>query len=75
MIVDRVFVNGRSRPAIMEDMQKRIHRNDVQQEKQDAIQVRTNMIMPAAFRCVKLLTANYERRLLVTLRKTEHGSF
>ncbi|EXJ84475.1 hypothetical protein A1O3_05143 [Capronia epimyces CBS 606.96] len=35
-----VFVNGRSRPVIMEDMQRRINRGDGKQEKQDAIQVR-----------------------------------
>ncbi|EXJ55703.1 hypothetical protein A1O7_08632 [Cladophialophora yegresii CBS 114405] len=33
-----VFVNGRSRPVIMEDMQKRIDRGDIQLEKQEAIQ-------------------------------------
>jgi len=33
-----VFVNGRSRPVIMEDMQKRIDRGDLQLEKQEAIQ-------------------------------------
>ncbi|KIV87531.1 hypothetical protein PV11_03070 [Exophiala sideris] len=32
-----VFVNGRSRPVIMADMQKRIDRSDISQEKQDAI--------------------------------------
>lgn len=35
-----VFVNGRSRPVIMEDMQKRIDHGDIQQEKQDAIKVK-----------------------------------
>ncbi|KAK4946729.1 hypothetical protein LTR10_014231 [Elasticomyces elasticus] len=34
-----VFVNGRSRPVIMADMQKRIERGDISQEKQDAIKV------------------------------------
>ncbi|KIW64264.1 hypothetical protein PV04_09211 [Phialophora macrospora] len=33
-----VFVNGRSRPVIMEDMEKRINRGDIQLEKQEAIQ-------------------------------------
>lgn len=33
-----VFVNGRSRPVIMEDMQRRIDRGDLRQEKVDAIQ-------------------------------------
>ncbi|KAL6244060.1 hypothetical protein RBB50_008929 [Rhinocladiella similis] len=33
-----VFVNGRSRPVIMADMQKRIDRGDIKQEKQDAIE-------------------------------------
>lgn len=32
-----VFVNGRSRPVIMEDMQRRIDRGDIGQEKLDAI--------------------------------------
>ncbi|OAL21156.1 hypothetical protein AYO20_11412 [Fonsecaea nubica] len=32
-----VFVNGRSRPVIMEDMQQRIDRGDIQLEKQEAI--------------------------------------
>ncbi|ETI21260.1 hypothetical protein G647_07605 [Cladophialophora carrionii CBS 160.54] len=34
-----VFVNGRSRPVIMDDMQRRIDRGDIQLEKQEAIQV------------------------------------
>ncbi|OAG44958.1 hypothetical protein AYO21_00920 [Fonsecaea monophora] len=34
-----VFVNGRSRPVIMEDMQQRIDRGDIQLEKQEAIKV------------------------------------
>ena len=34
------FVNGRPRPVIMEDMQRRIDRKDLRQEKVDAIQVR-----------------------------------
>lgn len=33
-----VFVNGRSRPVIMEDMQKRISTSTLKQEKLDAIQ-------------------------------------
>lgn len=37
--VESVFVNGRSRPVIMEDMQRRIERGDITQEKQDAIKV------------------------------------
>ena len=35
-----VFVNGRSRPVIMADMQQRIDHGDIQQEKQDAIKVK-----------------------------------
>ena len=34
-----VFVNGRSRRVIMEDMERRIKRGDAKQEKLDAIQV------------------------------------
>ena len=37
-----VFVNGRSRPVIMDDMQKRIDNGDARQERQDAIKVRQN---------------------------------
>lgn len=36
----RVFVNGRPRPVIMEDMRKRIARGDVNAERRDAIKVR-----------------------------------
>lgn len=32
-------MDGRSRPLIMADMQKRIERGDIDQEKQDAIKV------------------------------------
>jgi hypothetical protein len=39
MDISSVFVNGRSRPVIMEDMQRRIDRGDLKQEKTDAIQV------------------------------------
>jgi hypothetical protein len=35
----RVFVNGRSRRVIMEDMERRIERGDLELEKLDAIQV------------------------------------
>ena len=35
-----VFVNGRSRSVIMEDIQRRIERGDIKQERLDAIQVR-----------------------------------
>lgn len=34
-----VFVNGRSRPVIMEDMQKRIDRADPKLERKEAIDV------------------------------------
>ena len=36
--VNSVFVNGRPRPAIMENMRKRIDRGDVGAERQEAIQ-------------------------------------
>jgi len=36
----RVFVNGRSRPIIMEDMRTRIARGDIDAERRDAIKVR-----------------------------------
>lgn len=35
-----VFVNGRSRPVIMENMRSRIARGDIKAERQEAIQVR-----------------------------------
>lgn len=36
--VNSVFVNGRSRPVIMEDMHRRINSSNLKQEKLDAIQ-------------------------------------
>lgn len=38
-LIYTVFVNGRSRPVIMEDMKKRIARGDRQAERRDAIEV------------------------------------
>ncbi|KIV92922.1 hypothetical protein, variant 2 [Exophiala mesophila] len=38
-----VFVNGRSRPVIMEDMQRRIDTSNLQQEKKDAIMAMTDI--------------------------------
>lgn len=38
LVANSVFVNGRSRPVIMEDMQKRISTSTLKQEKLDAIQ-------------------------------------
>jgi hypothetical protein len=35
-----VFVNGRSRPVIMENMRARIDRGDIEAERQEAISVR-----------------------------------
>jgi 2-oxo-4-hydroxy-4-carboxy--5-ureidoimidazoline (OHCU) decarboxylase len=35
----RVFVNGRSRPVIMEDMKQRIERGNIEMERADAIKV------------------------------------
>lgn len=35
-----VFVNGRSRPVIFEDMRRRISRGDIGLERKEAIQVR-----------------------------------
>lgn len=35
-----VFVNNRSRDVIMEDMQRRIDRADIEQERRQAIEVR-----------------------------------
>lgn len=36
-----VFVNGRPRPTIMDDMRRRIHRGDIDAERREAIQVRS----------------------------------
>jgi hypothetical protein len=35
--ISSVFVNGRSRPAIMENMRSRIDRGDIKAERQEAI--------------------------------------
>lgn len=35
----RVFVNGRGRDVIMEDMRRRIDRGDIEREKEETIQV------------------------------------
>jgi hypothetical protein len=34
-----VFVNGRERPVVMQDMQRRIERGDIEAERGEAIQV------------------------------------
>jgi hypothetical protein len=34
-----VFVNGRERPVIMQDMRRRIERGDIEAERREAIQV------------------------------------
>ena len=34
-----VFVNGRARPVVMENMRERIARGDIKQERVDAIEV------------------------------------
>jgi len=39
-VLHSVFVNGRSRPVIMEDMRARIERGDIDAERREAIQVR-----------------------------------
>ncbi|KAJ4362291.1 hypothetical protein N0V83_010384 [Neocucurbitaria cava] len=39
-----VFVNGRARPVIMENMRARIDRGDIKAERQEAIQVTTPVI-------------------------------
>ena len=39
-----MFVNGRARPVIMEDMRARIDRGDIKAERKEAIQVR--LILP-----------------------------
>ena len=43
---DSVFVNGRDRSTILEDMQARIDREDVTIERTDAIKVRACLDMP-----------------------------
>jgi len=39
----RVFVNGRSRPTIIENMRARIDRGDIKSEEKEAIKVSTCM--------------------------------
>jgi hypothetical protein len=39
MIGERVFVNGRERPVIMENMRARMERGDLEAERREAIQV------------------------------------
>jgi hypothetical protein len=39
MTIASVFVNGRPRPAIMENLKSRIERGDIKIERQEAIQV------------------------------------
>ncbi|KAF2734114.1 hypothetical protein EJ04DRAFT_252739 [Polyplosphaeria fusca] len=46
-----VFVNGRSRPAVMENMRQRIDRGDIQAERQEALQAMCDI---AADRASKL---------------------
>lgn len=41
-----MFVNGRSRPVIMEDMRRRIARGDITQERSEAIKVRAHVLRP-----------------------------
>lgn len=50
-----VFVNGRSRPVVMEDMRRRIHRGDPKEEEQEAIRA---MVDIALDRAKKLDTAD-----------------
>jgi hypothetical protein len=40
-----VFVNGRSRPVVMQNMEERIKRGDIEREKVEAIEVRGKFIM------------------------------
>lgn len=54
---DRVFVNGRGRDVIMQDMRRRIDRGDIEKEKEEIIQVRFIVIdgPGLAFACVDRL--------------------
>lgn len=45
----RLFVNGRSRHLIMEDMRRRIERGDLKQEKLDAIKVGRGHSVPMSY--------------------------
>lgn len=54
--VHSVFVNGRGRDILMQDMQRRIERDDIEKEKEDIIQVGSlsaSVIVPLfpCFRC------------------------
>lgn len=44
LIVNSVFVNGRSRPVIMENMRQRIDRGDIKLERAEAIKVSSEQI-------------------------------
>ncbi|QSZ37312.1 hypothetical protein DSL72_009406 [Monilinia vaccinii-corymbosi] len=45
-----VFVNGRSRPAIFEDMQRRISRGDIELERKEAIRAMCDIAADRAFK-------------------------
>jgi hypothetical protein len=44
-MADSVFVNGRSRPVIMENMRERIERGDIKLERAEAIKVRSRKVV------------------------------
>lgn len=51
-----VFVNGRSRAAIMEDMDRRIARGDFEAEKTEAINVLSTLSLPLSSKFPASLT-------------------
>ncbi|KAM0318532.1 hypothetical protein ACHAO8_001623 [Botrytis cinerea] len=50
-----VFVNGRSRPVIFEDMRRRISRGDIRLERKEAIQAMCNIAVDRASKLQKAL--------------------
>ncbi len=69
--VHRVFVNGRPRPVIFEDMRKRISRGDIAAERKEAIKVRG---FGRPQRPIHQRTNTETSRQCVTLRLIERGS-
>jgi hypothetical protein len=78
-----VFVNGRSRPVVMEDMEKRINRGDIKAERAEAIKVMIRSQTPCRactqndYRpCAKLLQTERPRLALqaeIALQTSRHS--
>ena len=64
-----VFVNGRSRPVIMDDMRSRIDRGDIKLERTEAIKVRILEVVYKSFILIHITL-----RQCVILPPTEHSN-